>query len=73
MDTQATGNAVYCIRGILRKTIGPTAAIMNGLDLRPDIVEMRPDTVVAKADGVGYVFCAFIAGITFTHNNLNYN
>lgn len=73
MDTQAAGNAVYCIRGILRKAIGPTAAIMNGLDLRPDIVEMRPDTVGAKADGVGYVFCAFIAGITFTHNNLNCN
>ena len=73
MDTQATGNAVYCIRGILRKAIGPAAAIMNGLDLRPDIVEMRPDTVGAKADGVGYVFCAFIAGLTFTHNNLNYN
>jgi hypothetical protein len=73
MDTQPTGNAVHCIRGILRKAIGPTAAIMNGLDLRPDIVEMRPDTAGAKADGVGYVFCAFIAGITFTHNNLNYN
>ena len=73
MDTQATGNAVYCIRGILRKAIGPAAAIMNRLDLRPDIVETRPDTVGAKADGVGYVFCAFIAGIAFTHNNLNYN
>lgn len=73
MDTQATGNAVYCIRRILRKAIGPSAAIMNGLDLRPDIVEMRPDTIGAKADGVGYVFCAFIAGIAFTHNNMNYN
>jgi len=73
MDTQATGNAVYRIRGILRKAIGPAAAIMNGLDLRPDIVEMRPNTVGAKTDGVGYVFCAFIAGIAFTHNNTNYN
>jgi hypothetical protein len=46
---------------------------MNGFDLWPDIVEIRPDTVGTKADGVGYVFCAFIAGIAFTHNNLNYN
>ena len=73
MDTQATGNAVYCIRRILRKPIGPAAAIMNGLDLRPDIVEMRPDTVGAKADGVGYVFCAFIAGIASAHNKINCN
>ena len=73
MDTQATGNAVYRIRGILRKSIGPAASIMNSLDLRPDIVEMRPNTVGAKTDGVGYVFCAFIAGIAFTHNNTNYN
>jgi hypothetical protein len=56
MDTQPTGDAVYRPRGILRKAIGPTAAIMNGLDLRPDIVEVRPDTLGAKADGIGYVF-----------------
>lgn len=73
MDTQATGNAVYRIRGILWEAIGPAAAIMNGLDLRPNIVEMRPNTVGAKTDGVGYIFCAFIAGIAFTHNNMNYN
>jgi hypothetical protein len=73
MDTQATGNTVYCIRGILRKAIGPAASIMNGFDLRPDIIEILPDTVGAKADGIGYVFCDFIAGITFTHNNMNYN
>ncbi len=73
MDTQATGHTVYCIRGILWKVIGPAAAIMNGLNFRPDIVEMRPDATGAKTDGVGYVFCAFIAGIAFTHNNMNYN
>jgi len=73
MDTQATGNTVYCIRGILWKAIGPAASIMNGFDLRPDIIEILPDTVGAKADGIGYVFCDFIAGITFTHNNMNYN
>jgi len=73
MDTHAAGNAVYCIRGILRKAVGPAAAIMNSLDLRPDIVEMRPDTVGAKADGVGYVFCAFMARVASTHNHPNYN
>jgi hypothetical protein len=73
MDTQATGHTVNCIRGILRKVIGPAAAIMNGLNFRPDIVEIRPDATSAKTDGVGYVFCPFIAGIAFTHNNMNYN
>jgi hypothetical protein len=73
MDTQATGNALYCIRRILGKAIGPTAAIVNGLDLRPDIVEIRPDTIGAKADSVGYVFCAFMARSAFTHNNFDYN
>jgi hypothetical protein len=73
MDTQSAGNAVRCIRGIHGKAVGSSAAIMNGLDLRPDIFEMRPDTVGTKADGIGYVFCTFIAGIAFTHNNQNYN
>ena len=73
MDTQATGNAVYCIWGILRKTINPAAAIMNGLDLRPDIVEMRSDTGGTKANGAGYGFRAFMAEIACAHNNINYN
>jgi hypothetical protein len=46
---------------------------MNGLYLRPDIVELFPDAVSTKADGVGYGFFAFMAGIAFTHNNTNYN
>jgi hypothetical protein len=73
MDTQATSNAACCIRGINRKIIGPAAAIMDSLNLRPDIVEMHPDAVCTKTDGIGYGFCAFIAGIAFTHNNMNYN
>jgi len=73
MNTQATGNAVFRLRGIFRKAIGSAAAIVNGLDLRPDIVEMPPNTVGTKTDGVGYVFCVFIAGFAFTHNNTNYN
>ena len=72
-ETQATGNAVYCIWGILRKTINSSAAIMNSLDLRPDIVEMRSDTSGTKANGTGYGFRAFIAGIACAHNNINYN
>jgi hypothetical protein len=73
MDTQATSNAACCIRGINRKIIGPAAAIMDSLNLRPDIVEMHPDAVRTKTDGIGYGFCAFIAGIAFTDNNMNYN
>jgi len=73
MDTQAAGNAVYCIWGILRKAVSLSASIMNGLYLRPDIVEMRPDTGSTNADSVGYGFCAFMAGIACAHNNINYN
>lgn len=73
MDTQAAGNAVFCIRGILRKAISLATSIMNGLDLRPDTVEMRSDTSSAKANGVGYGFRAFMAGIACAHNNINYN
>lgn len=73
MDTQAAGNAVYCMGRIIRKAICFTAAIMNGLDLWPNYVEMLPDTMAAKADGIGYVFCAFMTKIACTHNNMNCN
>lgn len=73
MDTQAAGNAVFCIRGILRKAISLATSIMNGLDLRPDTVKMHSDTSGTKANGVGYGFRAFMAGIACAHNNINYN
>lgn len=73
MDTQAAGYAVYCMGRIIRKTICSTAPIMNGLDLWPNFGEMLPDTMAAKADGIGYVFCAFVTKIACTHNNMNYN
>jgi hypothetical protein len=34
---------------------------MNGLDLRPDTIEMSSDTNGTKANGVGYGFRAFMA------------
>jgi hypothetical protein len=73
MDTQATGNAVFCIRGILRKAISLATFIMNGLDLRPETVKMHSDTSGTKANGVGYGFRAFMARIACAHNDINYN
>jgi hypothetical protein len=60
VHAQAAGDPVWGIRGILWQPICPPAAVVNLFDLRPDHVEMVPDTIGAISDGIGNGSAAFI-------------
>jgi hypothetical protein len=40
---------------------------MNGLDFRPDLLKMRPDTIRTEADHLGDGLGRLIAVLTRTH------
>jgi hypothetical protein len=49
MQAKLAGNSVLCPRGIFRQTVGFAGTRVNLLDLRPNILEVGPDTICTEA------------------------
>jgi len=67
VDAERTGNTICCTGRSHRKSICPPAVIVNGLDFRPDLLKMRPDTIRTEADHLGDGLGRLIAVLTRTH------
>lgn len=69
MDAQTAGNAVRGIRRGLGKTVSPATPLVDLFDFRPDTVELGPNTVSTKADGIRNVSITLFTVVACSHNS----